>query len=96
MRKLVGEGAKYKLVHQELLSDLLLLCTSAYSQVRPSEAAAHSSTLASQHLLVAGTQPSAEPAGLRPRHLQLRLQRRGSQDPPAALAAARRRHGAPV
>ncbi|CAK6956798.1 proteasome activator complex subunit 4B [Scomber scombrus] len=34
MRKLVVEGSEYKLVHQELLCDLLLLSTSTYSQVR--------------------------------------------------------------
>uniref|UniRef100_H3CC65 Proteasome activator complex subunit 4 C-terminal domain-containing protein n=1 Tax=Tetraodon nigroviridis TaxID=99883 RepID=H3CC65_TETNG len=34
MRKLVGEGSEYKVVHQELLGDLLRLCTSTYSQVR--------------------------------------------------------------
>ncbi|XP_071319028.1 proteasome activator complex subunit 4B [Trachinotus anak] len=34
MRKLVVEGSEYKVVHQELLCDLLLLSTSAYSQVR--------------------------------------------------------------
>ncbi|XP_061666558.1 proteasome activator complex subunit 4B isoform X2 [Syngnathoides biaculeatus] len=34
MRKLVVEGSEYKEVHQELLCDLLLLSTSAYSQVR--------------------------------------------------------------
>lgn len=28
------EGATYKVVHQELLCDLLLLCTSTYSEVR--------------------------------------------------------------
>lgn len=33
MRKLVVEGAEYKVVHQELLCDLLLLCTSTYSEV---------------------------------------------------------------
>ncbi|XP_012728979.2 proteasome activator complex subunit 4B isoform X3 [Fundulus heteroclitus] len=34
MRKLVVEGSEYKVVHQELLCDLLLLSTSTYSQVR--------------------------------------------------------------
>ncbi|XP_068439481.1 proteasome activator complex subunit 4B-like [Clinocottus analis] len=34
MRKLVVEGNEYKVVHQELLCDLLLLSTSTYSQVR--------------------------------------------------------------
>ncbi|CAL1599788.1 unnamed protein product [Knipowitschia caucasica] len=34
MRKLVVEGCEYKVVHQDLLSDLLLLSTSSYSQVR--------------------------------------------------------------
>ncbi|XP_037836937.1 proteasome activator complex subunit 4B isoform X1 [Kryptolebias marmoratus] len=34
MRKLVVEGSEYKVVHQELLGDLLLLSTSTYSQVR--------------------------------------------------------------
>ncbi|XP_033974849.1 proteasome activator complex subunit 4B-like [Trematomus bernacchii] len=34
MRKLVVEGSVYKVVHQELLCDLLLLSTSTYSQVR--------------------------------------------------------------
>lgn len=34
MRKLVVEG-EYKAVHQELLCDLLLLCTSTYSEVSP-------------------------------------------------------------
>ncbi|XP_046888598.1 proteasome activator complex subunit 4B-like [Hypomesus transpacificus] len=34
MRKLVCEGCEYKMVHQELISDLLLLSTSTYSQVR--------------------------------------------------------------
>ncbi|KAM9425985.1 proteasome activator complex subunit 4B [Pholidichthys leucotaenia] len=34
MRKLVVEGSEYKVVHQELLCDLLLLSTSMYSQVR--------------------------------------------------------------
>nr|XP_046233652.1 proteasome activator complex subunit 4B-like [Scatophagus argus] len=34
MRKLVVEGSEYKVVHHELLSDLLLLSTSTYSQVR--------------------------------------------------------------
>lgn len=49
--RLVGDGASYRLVHQELLGDLLLLCTSTYSQVRPATAAAsHSSPLASQQL----------------------------------------------
>ena len=33
MRKLVCEGCEYKMVHQELISDLLLLSTSTYSQV---------------------------------------------------------------
>lgn len=33
MRKLVVEGSEYKVVHQELLCDLLLLSTSTYSQV---------------------------------------------------------------
>ncbi|KAF7667140.1 hypothetical protein LDENG_00077040 [Lucifuga dentata] len=32
MRKLVVEGSEYKVVHQELLCDLLLLSTSTYSQ----------------------------------------------------------------
>ncbi|KAG7506391.1 proteasome activator complex subunit 4B-like [Solea senegalensis] len=34
MRTLVVEGSEYKVVHQELLCDLLLLSTSTYSQVR--------------------------------------------------------------
>ncbi|XP_062269925.1 proteasome activator complex subunit 4B [Platichthys flesus] len=34
MRKLVVEGSEYKVVHQDLLCDLLLLSTSTYSQVR--------------------------------------------------------------
>uniref|UniRef100_A0A3P8VNZ5 Proteasome activator Blm10 mid region domain-containing protein n=1 Tax=Cynoglossus semilaevis TaxID=244447 RepID=A0A3P8VNZ5_CYNSE len=34
MRKLVVEGLEYKVVHQDLLGDLLLLSTSTYSQVR--------------------------------------------------------------
>jgi len=34
MRKLVVEGSEYKVVHQELLCDLLLLSTSTYSQVK--------------------------------------------------------------
>uniref|UniRef100_A0A673BIM3 Proteasome activator subunit 4b n=1 Tax=Sphaeramia orbicularis TaxID=375764 RepID=A0A673BIM3_9TELE len=34
MRKLVVEGSEYKVVHQEMLCDLLLLSTSTYSQVR--------------------------------------------------------------
>uniref|UniRef100_A0A8C9ZB62 Uncharacterized protein n=1 Tax=Sander lucioperca TaxID=283035 RepID=A0A8C9ZB62_SANLU len=34
MRKLVVDGSVYKVVHQELLCDLLLLSTSTYSQVR--------------------------------------------------------------
>lgn len=34
MRKLVVEGSEYKVVHQELLCNLLLLSTSAYSQVK--------------------------------------------------------------
>ncbi|XP_075999758.1 proteasome activator complex subunit 4B [Genypterus blacodes] len=34
MRMLVVEGIEYKVVHQELLCDLLLLSTSTYSQVR--------------------------------------------------------------
>ncbi|XP_035525217.1 proteasome activator complex subunit 4B [Morone saxatilis] len=34
MRKLVVEGSEYKVVHQELLCNLLLLSTSTYSQVR--------------------------------------------------------------
>uniref|UniRef100_A0A3Q0QYT3 Uncharacterized protein n=1 Tax=Amphilophus citrinellus TaxID=61819 RepID=A0A3Q0QYT3_AMPCI len=34
MRKMVVEGSEYKVVHQELLCDLLLLSTSTYSQVR--------------------------------------------------------------
>ncbi|KAA8581409.1 hypothetical protein FQN60_002990 [Etheostoma spectabile] len=34
MRKLVVDGSEYKVVHQELLCDLLLLSTSTYSQVR--------------------------------------------------------------
>nr|XP_054604918.1 proteasome activator complex subunit 4B-like [Nothobranchius furzeri] len=34
MRNLVVEGTEYKVVHQELLCDLLLLSTSTYSQVR--------------------------------------------------------------
>uniref|UniRef100_A0A8C6U8T4 Proteasome activator subunit 4b n=1 Tax=Neogobius melanostomus TaxID=47308 RepID=A0A8C6U8T4_9GOBI len=34
MRKLVVEGCEYKVVHQDLLCDLLLLSTSTYSQVR--------------------------------------------------------------
>ncbi|XP_068162395.1 proteasome activator complex subunit 4B-like [Antennarius striatus] len=34
MRKLVVEGSEYKVVHQGLLCNLLLLSTSAYSQVR--------------------------------------------------------------
>ncbi|KAF0025593.1 hypothetical protein F2P81_022474 [Scophthalmus maximus] len=34
MRKLVVEGSEYKVVHQELLCDLLLLSTSTYSQVQ--------------------------------------------------------------
>ncbi|XP_028286764.1 proteasome activator complex subunit 4B [Parambassis ranga] len=34
MRKLVVEGSEYKVVHQELICDLLLLSTSTYSQVR--------------------------------------------------------------
>ncbi|XP_028331301.1 proteasome activator complex subunit 4B [Gouania willdenowi] len=34
MRKLVVEGSEYKVIHQELLCDLLLLSTSTYSQVR--------------------------------------------------------------
>lgn len=33
MRKLVVEGSEYKVVHQELLCDLLQLSTSTYSQV---------------------------------------------------------------
>lgn len=36
MRKLVVEGSEYKVVHQELLSNLLLLSTSTYSQVASS------------------------------------------------------------
>lgn len=35
MRKLVVEGSEYKVVHQELLCNLLLLSTSTYSQVKP-------------------------------------------------------------
>lgn len=35
--RLVGEGARYTLAHQELLCDLLRLCTSAYSQVGSSQ-----------------------------------------------------------
>uniref|UniRef100_UPI0037E980D1 proteasome activator complex subunit 4B-like n=1 Tax=Semicossyphus pulcher TaxID=241346 RepID=UPI0037E980D1 len=34
MRKLVVDGSEYKVVHQELLCNLLLLSTSTYSQVR--------------------------------------------------------------
>ncbi|KAM4716279.1 proteasome activator complex subunit 4B-like [Anableps anableps] len=34
MRKLLVDGSEYKVVHQELLCDLLLLSTSTYSQVR--------------------------------------------------------------
>uniref|UniRef100_A0A3B4F3K3 Proteasome activator complex subunit 4B-like n=1 Tax=Pundamilia nyererei TaxID=303518 RepID=A0A3B4F3K3_9CICH len=34
MRKMVVEGSEYKVVHQDLLCDLLLLSTSTYSQVR--------------------------------------------------------------
>uniref|UniRef100_A0A3B4AX17 Proteasome activator Blm10 mid region domain-containing protein n=1 Tax=Periophthalmus magnuspinnatus TaxID=409849 RepID=A0A3B4AX17_9GOBI len=34
MRKLVVEGCEYKVIHQDLLCDLLLLSTSTYSQVR--------------------------------------------------------------
>lgn len=34
MRKLVVEGSEYKVVHRELLCDLLLLSTSTYSQVK--------------------------------------------------------------
>lgn len=34
MRKLVVEGSEYKVVHQELLCNLLLLSTSTYSQVK--------------------------------------------------------------
>lgn len=33
MRKMVVEGSEYKVVHQDLLCDLLLLSTSTYSQV---------------------------------------------------------------
>lgn len=36
MRKLVVEGSEYKVVHQELLCNLLLLSTSTYSQVASS------------------------------------------------------------
>lgn len=34
MRKLSAEGSEYKVVHQELLRDLLLLSTSTYRQVK--------------------------------------------------------------
>uniref|UniRef100_A0A669AYM5 Proteasome activator Blm10 mid region domain-containing protein n=1 Tax=Oreochromis niloticus TaxID=8128 RepID=A0A669AYM5_ORENI len=34
MRKMVVEGSEYKVVHRDLLCDLLLLSTSTYSQVR--------------------------------------------------------------
>lgn len=34
MRKLVVDGSEYKVVHQELLCNLLLLSTSTYSQVK--------------------------------------------------------------
>lgn len=37
MRMLVVEGSEYKVVHQELLCDLLLLSTSTYSQVKLTE-----------------------------------------------------------
>lgn len=37
MRKLVVEGGEYTAVHQELLRDLLLLCTSTYSEVSPAQ-----------------------------------------------------------
>lgn len=34
MRKLVVDGSEYKVVHQELLCNLVLLSTSTYSQVK--------------------------------------------------------------
>lgn len=69
MRKLVLEGAEYQVVHQDLLCDVLLLCTSTYSEVSPPTQTQPPLLVRSDLLRVPGPQPSSGPAGLRPQNL---------------------------